>query len=157
VELTVAAVGSARLVTGSHGIAVQADGLLDELKGEVEGVVVPGGMPGAANIAASVGALNLIRETFRTGRLVAAICAAPAVALSAAGILSGRKATCFPGYEEKLKAAGAEALQERVVVDGNLITSRGAGTAAEFALALIERLIGPDKAREIRERTLQKA
>lgn len=156
VEVTTAAVGPARLVTGNHGIAVQADTLLADLPGEADGVIVPGGMPGAANIAASPAALGLIRERFGAGKLVAAICAAPAVALGAAGILSGRRATCFPGFEEKLRAAGAEALSQRVVVDGNLITSRGPGTAAEFAVALIERIAGPDKAREIRERTLQK-
>lgn len=162
VDVTLAAVGGSRLVTGSHGIVVQADCLLEQLEEpaerppQIEALVVPGGMPGAANIAASPAALELVRDVFRAGRLVAAICAAPAVVLGAAGVLGGRQATCFPGYEEKLRAAGARPSAERVVVDGNLITSRGAGTAAEFALAVVERLVGAEAARELHARTLQK-
>jgi len=148
-----------RVVAGSHGIRVTADATLAELGAEadqgIEGVIVPGGMPGAANIAASEDALSLVRRLFTAGKLVAAICAAPAVVLTAAGVVKDRKVTCFPGFEERFEGTGARFVPERVVEDGNLITSRGAGTAAEFAVRLIERIVGRDEALEIHRRTLQ--
>jgi len=156
VEVCVAAIGAARLVKGTHGIPVLADRLIGELPKDVEGVILPGGGGGADNLAASPAALDLIRRCFTQGKLVAAICAAPAVVLGAAGVLSGRRATGYPGYEDRLEAAGARVLSDRVVVDGNLITSRGPGTAAEFAIALIETIVGAGKAREVHQGTLQK-
>jgi 4-methyl-5(b-hydroxyethyl)-thiazole monophosphate biosynthesis len=158
-----------KTVTGGHGIRVTADTTLPELEAElqahpgrkdgpdpdIQGVILPGGMPGAANLAASEAVLALIRRLFAAGRMVAAICAAPAVVLAAAGVVEGRRVTCFPGFEERFEGSGARFVEERVVVDGNLITSRGAGTAAEFAFALIECVAGRDKAEEIHRRTLQ--
>lgn len=156
VEVRVAAIGAQRLVKGARDISVQADCLIGELPPDVDGVIVPGGGGGADRLAASPAALELIRRCFAAGKLVAAICAAPAVVLSAAGILKGRRATCSPSFADRLAAGGAAVLPDRVVVDGNLITSRGPGTAAEFALALIEKIVGAAKAREIHEGTLQK-
>ena len=126
---------------------------LEDLQEQPDAVIVPGGMPGAANIASSDTALALIRSAFDRGRLVAAICAAPAVVLARTGILSGRRVTCFPGYEDRLE--DCTFVEDRVVVDGNLVTSRGAGTAAEFAVKVIEILVSPEAAREVHERTLQ--
>ena len=142
------------LIEGSHGIRLQADTTIEELAEEPEGVIVPGGMPGAANIAASPRAMELIRRTHERQRLVAAICAAPAVVLEPAGVLAGRRATCFPGMEERF--ATARFTQNRVVVDGNVVTSRGPGTSAEFAVKLIELIAGREKAQEIHHRTLQR-
>jgi len=151
-----------RVVAGSHGIRVTADTTLAELGAEanqgdqeIEGIIVPGGMPGAANIAASEDALSLVRRLFAAHKLVAAICAAPAVVLTAAGVVKDRKVTCFPGFEERFEGTGARFVPERVVEDRNLITSRGAGTAAEFAVRLIERIVGREEALEIHRRTLQ--
>jgi 4-methyl-5(b-hydroxyethyl)-thiazole monophosphate biosynthesis len=96
----------------------------------------------------------LIRRLHEQGRLVAAICAAPAVVLAPNGILSGRRVTGFPGTEDSL--TGGRFVRNRVVVDGNLVTSRGPGTAAEFALKLIELIAGREKALEVHRRTLQK-
>ncbi len=153
VEVRLVGVGG-RLVEGNHGIALQADTTLEELAEEPEGVILPGGMPGAANLAASAGVLSLIRRLHAQGRLVAAICAAPAVVLEPAGVLAGKRATCFPGFEERLTTARFS--EGRVVVDGNVVTSRAAGTAAEFAEKLIELIAGRAKALEVHRRTLQR-
>jgi 4-methyl-5(b-hydroxyethyl)-thiazole monophosphate biosynthesis len=140
-------------IEGAHGITVAADQRIEDFEGEPEAVVLPGGMPGAENIAASEEALALVRKTFESGCLVAAICAAPAVALQKSGILEGKRVTCFPGFESRFQ--GCRFVEERVVVDGNLVTSRGAGTAAEFAIKIVEVLSGKSAAEDLYSRTLQ--
>ncbi|MBN2628099.1 MAG: DJ-1/PfpI family protein [Spirochaetales bacterium] len=140
-------------VTGGHDITVEADMTLDELPDSLDGVVIPGGMPGAANIAASSDAMKLIKRVYNDSELVGAICAAPAVVLGEAGLLEGREFTCYPGFESRV--TGARHSEERVVKDSNIITSRGAGSAAEFALALVEYLVGREKAKELKKATLQ--
>jgi 4-methyl-5(b-hydroxyethyl)-thiazole monophosphate biosynthesis len=154
VEVSLVGIGG-RVIEGGHGIRLQADLEIGELPADVEGVIVPGGMPGAANIAASPQAMDLICRLHEQGRLVAAICAAPAVVLEPAGVLRGRRATGFPGTEDGLKSG--RFVQNRVVVDGNVVTSRGPGTAAEFAVKLIELIAGREKAIEVHRRTLQKS
>ncbi len=153
VEVRLVGIGGS-VVTGGHGIAVTADTTIDEISEIPDGIIVPGGMPGAENVAASEKALELIRNTFDAGKLVAAICAAPAVVLQKAGVLTGRKVTCYPGFESRLD--GCDFSAERVVIDGNLITSRGPGTAAEFAVKLVETLVGAEAASDIHRKTLQK-
>ena len=154
IEVTVAAVGKSLAVKGSHGIQIMADALLDGLLAEGklvpsawDGVVIPGGLPGADNLAASKETGTFITEMAAQGKLICAICAAPARVLSPLGLLKGKKFTCFPGEEEKVTSAssasyGAQWKEDRVVVDGYFITSRGAGTAGEFACAIIEKLTG---------------
>lgn len=142
-----------RQVRGGHDIVVSADTTLAELTQDLDALIIPGGGKGAENIAASPPALDLIRKTHGSGKLVAAICAAPAVVLHKAGILAGRRVTCFPGLESRL--TGCTFSEERVVVDGPVLTSRAAGTSAEFSLAVIELLVGKVKAEEIRVGTLQ--
>jgi len=141
-------------VTGGHDIIVHADRKIEDFDRELDAVVIPGGMPGAANIAASKAAVRLIEDVYRKGGLVAAICAAPAVVLYPLGILDDRKATCFPGFEKEWTRASFS--PDRVVIDGNVITSRGAGTAAEFSEAIIARLAGAAAAADIHSRTLQR-
>ena len=151
----VLAVGVAgKTATGSHGVTISADVELGRLSGDMDGVVLPGGMPGARNIADSAAAVDLVRRALEGGKIVAAICAAPAVVLGAHGLLRGRRFTCYPGFEKEVRDAVFS--PDRVVVDGNLITSRGPDTAAEFALALIEKIVGPGEAEKIRKGTLQK-
>ena len=116
-------------VTGSHGIQVAMDGVFDGNFADYDLVVLPGGMPGSTNL-----------EAAKAGKYVAAICAAPIV-LERAGLLEGRKFTCFPGVEEQI--ASGEHQTDLVVVDGNIVTSRGAGTALAFAYALVD-LLGGD-------------
>ena len=143
----------AKRIAGSHGIVVEADAALEELARTPAGLIVPGGMPGAANVAASEKALEVIRGVFAAGGLVAAICAAPVVVLQEAGVLRGRRVTCYPGFENRFR--GCTCVEDRVVVDGNVVTSRGPGTAAEFAVKLVEILKGPAAA-EIFQKTLQR-
>jgi len=140
-------------VRGSHNIAIAADYTLDELPDDLDGVVIPGGMPGAKNVASSIGAVELIRSLHKKGKLVAAICAAPAVVLEKAGVIAGKKATCFPGFEKHFTQTDFS--DERVVVDGNIVTSRAPGTAAEFSLKLVEILAGKKAADKIYDGTLQ--
>lgn len=130
-------------VTGSHGITVKADALIEEAKNCVpEGIILPGGIPGTPNIAANKDAVELIKKVAENKGLVAAICAAPSV-LGEMGLLKGKKAICYPGFEDKL--TGAIVTCEKVVIDGNFITSRGAGTAMDMALAIAEYITGENQ------------
>lgn len=138
IETRIAAVAMALQVHGGHGITVTADCLLSDLRENTPRLVVlPGGGTGVKNLAAS----NAARDFTAAAREVAAICAAPS-ALAQWDMLRGKTATSYPGFEDKLQAAGAKPSPARVVVDGNLTTSRGPGTALEFALQLVENLRG---------------
>jgi len=135
-----------KTVTGSHGISVQCDITPEEIgRDDCEGLILPGG-PGRANLAESPEVLELLRITAQKDGMIAAICGAPEI-LGLLGLLEGKRACCFPGCEKDL--VGAQVLYDPVVVDGNVITSRGAGTAILFALAIVEYLFSPEKAREI--------
>jgi 4-methyl-5(b-hydroxyethyl)-thiazole monophosphate biosynthesis len=142
-----------KTVSGSHGIRIEADAGTEAFSKDYDCVVVPGGGRGAGNIAASPSAVYLIKRHFGAGKLVAAICAAPAVVLhGACGILQGRRFTCFPGLEAKV--SGASFSEERVVVDGNLVTSRAAGTSGEFAAAIVRALLGSEAADQLASEVL---
>jgi 4-methyl-5(b-hydroxyethyl)-thiazole monophosphate biosynthesis len=139
---------------GARGVVIRTDSLIGDLSEELDGVVLPGGMPGAENLAASKEVQVLTERLFTAGKLVASICAAPAVALGKYGILKGRRFTCYPGFETRVTEGTF--VEERVVVDGNLITSRGPGTAAEFSIAVIDYLVDSDSAKKVFTTTLQK-
>jgi 4-methyl-5(b-hydroxyethyl)-thiazole monophosphate biosynthesis len=147
VETLSAGIGK-KVVTGAHGIVITADVSIDELKGGFDGVVIPGGMPGAENIARAGAASALIAQIWKAGGLVAAICAAPAVVLGPLGIVSGKKAVCYPGFEDR--RIGAIHNDEPVGRDGPLITGQGPGTAFAFTLCIIEYLVGAQTAEKIR-------
>lgn len=152
-EVTMVGVTGKR-VTGGHDISIETDIMIDKIDpAGYEGVVVPGGMPGAENVGSSTHAQDIIRALFEKGALVAAICAAPAVVLEPLGILEGKKATCYPGFEGRFEKAVFS--EDRVIQDGNVITSRGPGTAAEFAIAIISYLIDKKTAENIKKQTLQ--
>lgn len=126
-------------VKASRGVMLLADTTLDEaLQQDFDMVVLPGGMPGSAHLADDPRIIQLLQHMMLTGAYVAAICAAP-IALHAAGLLEGKRATSFPGVLDELPG-GHIYLTDAVVVDGNIITSRGPGTAMDFALTLIELL-----------------
>jgi 4-methyl-5(b-hydroxyethyl)-thiazole monophosphate biosynthesis len=153
-ELTTAALGRDRTVTGSHGIPISADTTLEGLAREGragaaawDAVLLPGGMPGAANLAASKETGALLREMAAAGKWLAAICASPALVFGPLGLLEGRSFTCFPGMESKV--SGGRWKETPVVRDGNIITSRGAGTAARWALELAGSLLSPEAAEKI--------
>ena len=124
-------------VTGAHGVTYQADLLFDEIDGEADALVLPGGMPGTLHLQAHKGLAELLLAQYESRRLVCAICAAPMV-LGGLGITMGRKATIYPGMEAHL--IGAFPSTDEVCVDGNVITSRAPGTAIPFALKLAELL-----------------
>ena len=134
-------------VTGAHGIEVVADILFDDaVYGTCEMIVLPGGMPGATNLDAHEGLREKIFSFHNQGKKLAAICAAPLV-LGHAGVLKGKKATCYPSFEKELE--GAETSEDPVVSDQGVITSRGPATAMAFALKLIEELKSKETADEI--------
>lgn len=134
-EVVTISVTGKKEVTGSHNVTFFADALADETDyGALDGIVLPGGMPGTLHLGENETVNTVIRSFAAEGKLVCAICAAPSV-LGAAGILNGRRATCHPGFEEKL--TGAKTSEDDVVRDANIITSRGMGTAIPFALEIV--------------------
>ena len=136
-EIKTVGIGS-KTVTGSHGISVTADYSEEELDiSQVSGVVLPGGMPGTLNLKEDKNVEKLVMDQYGKGKYVAAICAAPTV-FGSYGILEGKKATCYPGMEDGLIGATAVTDGTTVVVDSNVITSRGLGTAVDFSLKIIE-------------------
>lgn len=131
-------------VTGSHGIRVEADLLFGDADfGEVDMVVLPGGMPGAAHLNTHEGLRQLLPSILEDGKLVGALCAAPMV-LGNLGLLVGKRATCYPGFEKYLH--GAVWSGEAVVSDGQVVTANGAGAALPFALRLVEVLADRESA-----------
>lgn len=140
-------------VKSSRGIGVQADVLLKDVKDLPDAVILPGGLPGATNLARSEEVKEFVKKMNAARKLVGAICAAPAAVLAPLGILDGKKATCYPGCESDLSEKVTYS-KENVVEDGNVITSRGPGTALEFALAITVRLAGQEMADTVRGKML---
>jgi len=127
------------LVSGSRNIKVQADMPLAEFKEDFDALILPGGSQGANNLAASQLVNHLIKQADSKNKIIAAICATPAVVLAPLGILEGKKTTCYPGMQNLLPKSTVYK-ETPVVVDNNLITSRGPATAIEFALKIVEQL-----------------
>lgn len=126
-----------KMVAGSHQISVQMDCLIEEVDfNEVDVIVLPGGMPGTKNLEACKMLMEQV-DAFAAEKVVCAICAAPSI-LGHRGILKGKKAIAYPGFEEEL--TGAEVTYESAVRDGNIITGRGMGCAADFGLLILEYL-----------------
>ncbi|MCU6762378.1 Chaperone protein YajL [uncultured Roseburia sp.] len=137
-----------KTVTGAHKITVQADELFENIVFEgLDGIVLPGGMPGTENLRVYPGVKEKVRMFYDSGRLTAAICAAPGI-FGEMGILKGRDAAVYPGCE-----AGEDVnwLDRSTVVSGHVITGRGPGAAACFALELVKFLMGEEKAEEIKD------
>ena len=137
-----------RTIVGSHGVPVVCDDTADALPdGTPDGVILPGGMPGTRNLDASAVVCDTVLAVHAAGGLVCAICAAPSV-LGHLGILEGKSATCFPGFEQELTGAFVSALS--VVRDGNVITAKGAGVALDFGFEIVSALCGAEKAASLR-------
>jgi 4-methyl-5(b-hydroxyethyl)-thiazole monophosphate biosynthesis len=136
-----------RLVTGAHGIEVNADKLFEDTEfSSADVLVLPGGMPGASNLNSHAKLKELLVAFNHQGKIIAAICAAPLV-LGGLGLLRGKNAVVYPGYEDTLD--GANIKEQAVVVDGNIITGRGPGFALQFGLAIVEAVEGKGKADEV--------
>ena len=137
-------------VTGSHGITVKADLAAEEVDvSQVEAMMLPGGLPGTHNLEASPAVQDCIDACVREGKLVSAICAAPSI-LAHKGLLKGRNATAFPNFQKDLTEGGALLSEAYVCRDGQFLTGRGMGVATQFGLALVEALVSPEKAAELR-------
>ena len=128
---------SEKEVTGSHGIKLTCDRLIGEDIAEYDAVILPGGLPGAANLRDNEEVTGLVKKMYEAGKTVAAICAAPIV-LERAGVIEGKAFTAYPGFGERIE--GGIFKEDIVVKDGNLITSRGPATAFEFVFAIAEAL-----------------
>ncbi len=146
-EVTVASVDQLQ-VTASRGVKLVADKQISQCVNEdYDLVALPGGIPGAERLRDSEALTGILKRQYETGRLYGAICASPAVVLEHHGLLASRHATCHPAFVELIERT--DEIESRVVVDGPCITSRGAGTAIEFALELVEQLYGQGKAEEV--------
>ncbi len=133
-EIDMISINGTKQVTSSRNVTFMTDTTKEEADfSAYDGIILPGGMPGTVHLGEDDTVSQVICEFAKEGKLVAAICAAPSV-LGQAGILNGKKAACHPGFEEKL--TGAEVFFSPVVCDGNVITSRGMGTAVPFGLAV---------------------
>ena len=136
-----------KVVTGSHGIPVTADLTVDEFDAaDLTGIILPGGMPGTLNLDKDPTVDRLLRAAYESGKLVAAICAAPSL-LGKRGMLEGRTAVCYDGFEEQL--LGARIGEGATATDGNVITARGAGVAIDFGCAIIAYFCGKEKAASV--------
>jgi 4-methyl-5(b-hydroxyethyl)-thiazole monophosphate biosynthesis len=155
IKVTLASVESSQTVTMAHGTVVTADALFSSVRDQTfDAVVVPGGMPGAETIGNNAQFTEFLRAHQSKEKLLAAICAAPAVCFAKNDLISKSKATCYPS--DKFKDKVPTYVNERVVEDGNVITSQGPGTAMAFALAIVKKLSGSDKAQEVASGLLHK-
>ena len=127
-------------------LRVQTAGVTGEFV--IEGVILPGGMPGTVNLENDERVINCVKRCYDEGKIVAAICAAPSI-LGHLGFLDGKKATCFPGFEKELK--GAEYTAAHTETDGNVITAKGAGCAVEFGHAIVTKALSKDDADKVIE------
>lgn len=144
IDVVVISVTGSLEVTGAHQLKIIADKLFDEVNyNEVSMLVLPGGMPGASNLNSHAGLKAQIVKFNNESKALAAICAAPLV-YGNLGILKGKQAVCYPGFEEYL--IGAEVLDKQVAESGNVITGRGPGAAIQFGLKLVEKIVSAEKA-----------
>lgn len=149
VEIRMVSISGALQVAGSHGIQVQADVLFADANiGEADALILPGGMPGTRNLQAYAPLIEAVKQANEAGKLLCAICAAPLV-LGVNHLLEGKKASCYPGFEEEL--LGAKVSMDPVSKDGNIITSRGLGTAIAFAGEILTALLDEQTATKIKE------
>lgn len=144
IDITTVSISDKTEVVGSHQIKIVADTTINKVSFEdADMLVLPGGMPGTKNLEACEALMTQVKAFNSNGKYIAAICAAPTV-FGRAGLLVGKKACCYPNMEGDLK--GAKVSYDNVCVDGNVITSRGMGTAIEFALKIIEIFSGKETA-----------
>lgn len=147
VKVVTVAIGDDLDVVGAHDIAVQADAFLAEVSlCDADALILPGGWPGAKNLSECKPLTDAIIKQHEEGGWIAAICAAPFV-LGINGILKGREATCYPGFEKDLH--GATFVEKGVVMSGNVITARGPAFSIDFGLTIAEVLVGKEKAEEV--------
>ena len=154
IEADMFSVTDKKEVSGAHGIKIVCDKILDDFKAEeYEAIILPGGMPGTLNLGNSKELCGYILKFNSEKKILGAICAAPSV-FGSLGILEGKKACCYPGFEQKL--TGAQISFNNVETSSNIITSRGVGTAIDFACALIEAIVDKKTADDVKESIVYK-
>lgn len=146
--VTVSVMDYSQVVESAHGVQMVADALFDDCDfSDADLLLLPGGMPGASNLYEHAGLCAAVKKHAATGRLLAAICAAPAVVLGQLGLLQGRRATCYPGFEQLL--SGATYTADLFTVDGNITTGEGPAAALPFAYSLLAQLTNEETAKQI--------
>lgn len=147
IEVDMVSVTDDLMVTGAHGIKVAMDKTIAEINfNEGDMIFLPGGIPGTPNLAKCEVLVNNILKYNEEGKRLAAVCAAPSV-YGNLGLLEGKKATCYPGFENELK--GATVVEDKVVTDGNITTSRGMGTSMDLGLEIVKIYKGGDFADDL--------
>lgn len=153
VEVTLISVGNCadKVVTCARSTKIVCDANVEDATGLYDAIILPGGMPGATNFRESEKLVESLKQHKAAGKIVAAICAAPAVVLAGIAELHGpeRKMSCYPAKKEELEAGGVTYCESNVTVDGQIVTGSGPGTALEFGLALVGLLCGEEKKAEI--------
>ena len=140
------------LVESAHGVSIEADIQFDQSDySDADLLMLPGGMPGASNLFAHDGVCEALKAQFEAGKKIAAICASPAVVLAPLGILDGKKATCYPGFEEALAQTAAKYTGDLVTVDGNITTGEGPAAAFPYAYELLTQLVDKQTSDQIAE------
>jgi 4-methyl-5(b-hydroxyethyl)-thiazole monophosphate biosynthesis len=140
------------LVESAHGVNIEADLQFDQSDySDADLLMLPGGMPGASNLFEHKGVCDALMAQFKAGKKIAAICASPAVVLAPLGILDGKKATCYPGFEQALDKGGADYTGDLVTVDGNIITGEGPAAAFPYAYELLTQLVDKQTSDQIAE------
>ena len=140
------------LVESAHGVNIEADLQFDQVDtSDADLIMLPGGMPGAANLYAHEGVCKAVCDQAAAGKKIAAICAAPAVVLAPLGLLEGKKATCYPGFEQALNDVGAQYTGDLVTADGNITTAEGPAAAFPYAYELLNQLAGREVSDQIAE------
>ncbi len=140
-DIKTVSIGESKTVNGAHGIKIVADITIDEINSIPEMIILPGGMPGAKNLRNCKKLCDLISDTAQNGGFIAAICASPYI-LGEMGLLKGKNAICFPGFEDKLY--GAVLSDKKVVRDGQFITACGMGVSLQFGIELVSSLFGKE-------------
>lgn len=151
-----------RIVTSSNRIPVVADMAFGEFKASTtfgpclksDVMIFPGGMPGSANLAAFGKLMDIMKQHYTEGGTVAAICAAPSLVLTLLPDITGKKMTCYDGFEGAIIEKGGKYVKEGVVVDGNIITGRGPGRAVDFGLAVLSHIKGAEVAEKVKAELL---
>ena len=147
VDVTMVSIMGKKSIVGAHKITLEADEVFEDCDfSDGDMFVLPGGMPGTLHLGEHQYLTELLKKADQEKKGIAAICAAPSV-LGDLGLLKGKKATCYPGFEERL--TGSSVSTDQVVTDGHITTSRGMGTAIPFALELVTRMCGQEKADEL--------
>ena len=152
VDVTTVSISDFPLVNSAHGVNVEADIMFEQGDfSDADLIFLPGGMPGASNLFTHKGVCKAVVDQFAAGKKVAAICASPAVVLAPLGILEGKKATCYPGFESALAENNADYTGALFTVDGNVTTGEGPAAAFPFAYELLAQLVNKQTADQIAE------